>query len=110
MLRIRKLYSEPPLFDAIEFTDGVNLILGDRDESSDKTNGVGKSLCIEFIQFCLMKQFNHSRLARIPPATFSYQALVCLDLLIHGQPITIKRSIKKRRSLYKMARPPNLPT
>ena len=98
MLRIRKLYSEPAQFDAIRFTDGVNLILGERDESSDKTNGVGKSMSIEFIQFCLLKKFSESRLARIPPATFSYQALVCLDVLINGQPLTIQRSIKQHEA------------
>ena len=51
-IRINKLYSENGLFDEIIFHDGVNLILGEKcDETTSvgrKTNGVGKSMSIEF--------------------------------------------------------------
>ena len=46
MIRINKLYSEPYSFEPIEFKKGINLILGEQDDSSNKTNGVGKSLLV----------------------------------------------------------------
>ncbi|MFT4929692.1 MAG: hypothetical protein ACI8WB_005827, partial [Phenylobacterium sp.] len=91
MLKINRLYCEPELFDPIDFTDGINLILGQTNESSDKTNGVGKSLSIEFVNFCLLKPINESRLNRIPTDAFAHNALICLDFTIHGRPITSKR-------------------
>ena len=57
-MKLRKLYSEPPIFDPITFYDGLNIILGDKNNTKDKTNGVGKSLAIDFINFCLLKFLN----------------------------------------------------
>ncbi|MCS6066847.1 AAA family ATPase [Klebsiella variicola subsp. variicola] len=70
MIRINKLYSEPLSFEPIEFKEGINLILGESDESSNKTNGVGKSLLIEFINFGLMKDYSRSRLSKNPKQRF----------------------------------------
>ncbi len=93
MLRLRKLYTEPKLIEPVEFEDGINLILGVEDDSSDKTNGVGKSLCIEFINFALLKQKSKSRVSRIPQAIFPPETKVCLDIEVFGQEFTIKRSL-----------------
>lgn len=94
MLRLRKLYTEPPTFDAIEFEDGVNLILGEKDDTSNKTNGVGKSLCIEFVNFALLKRFAGSRLSGIPQDAFPHSTKVCLDFVIDGDCYAVKRSIE----------------
>lgn len=55
---LTRLYSEPEgLFPAIEFKDGVNFIFGKKDNESDKKdslNGIGKSLVIDLIDFCLL--------------------------------------------------------
>ena len=48
---IERLYTEPATIDPIVFTAGVNVILGESDVTSSKNNGVGKSLCIEFLNF-----------------------------------------------------------
>lgn len=93
MFRIRRLYSEPETFDPVCFEDGANFILGVEDLSSDKTNGVGKTLCIEFINFALFKHKNYSRLDQIPDSAFSENALVCLDIEVNGEKFTIKRSL-----------------
>lgn len=98
MLKIHRLYSEPELFEPIEFLDGINLILGETNESSEKTNGVGKSLSIEFLNFCLLKRFSDSRVSRIPSDAFPHDALICLDFSIHGKPITSRRSIGNSES------------
>lgn len=93
MFRIRRLYTEPETFDPVCFEDGVNFILGVENRSSDKTNGVGKTLCIEFINFALFKHKNHSRLNQIPGSAFSESTLVCLDIEVNREKFTIKRSL-----------------
>jgi len=98
MLKLHRLYSEPELFDPIDFLEGINLIFGETDETSEKTNGVGKSLAIEFINYCLLKKFSDCRVSKIPPDAFSHDALICLNFSIHGNVITSKRSIKNHGS------------
>lgn len=93
MLRIRKLYSEPQVFDPIIFEDGINLILGETAEGNVKTNGVGKSMAVEFINYGLLKRHEESRVSLIPNEAFAHDTLICLDFEINGKPITIKRSI-----------------
>lgn len=95
MIRLNKLYSEPFTFESIEFKPGINIILGERDETSNKTNGVGKTLLVEFINFALMKEFKRSRLAKIPAKDFSHEIEVCLDFHIDDKHIITKRSINE---------------
>lgn len=94
MLKIKRLYTEPKIIDPVVFEEGLNLILGEKDDSSNKTNGVGKSLCIEFINFALLKQASDSRVKKIPKAIFSPQTYICLDINVGNEPITIKRSLQ----------------
>jgi len=97
MLRIRKLYSEPQVFDPITFNDGINLILGEMTENNVKTNGVGKSMAVEFINYGLLKRHEESRVSLIPNEAFPYSTLICLDFEINRKPITIKRSIENHK-------------
>ena len=57
-IRINRLYSENGIFEEILFHDGVNIILGKKYDDSlvkgRKTNGVGKSMCIEFLDLSLI--------------------------------------------------------
>ena len=98
MLRIKKLYSEPKTFSDISFTDGINLILGEKTDENDKTNAVGKSLSIEFLNYGLLKRHEDSRVSLIPAENYSYDTLICLDFEIHQHKITTKRSIKNQDS------------
>ncbi len=100
MIKLIKLYSIPATFDPIEFKGGINLILGEKfsqDESINgkdkKTNGVGKSMSIEFINFCLLKNADSSRVTKIPFDKFAYDTKICLDLVINNKKITIGRTI-----------------
>ena len=97
MFRIRKLYTYPEVTDPINFTDGLNFILGVKDESSDKTNGVGKSLSIEFLNFALLSSIERSRVSRIPTDVFPRDTEVCLDFEIDGEMHTLRRSPKNSR-------------
>jgi len=92
MLQIRKLYCTPSIFDAIPFFPGVNLILGQPSEGNAKTNGVGKSVAIEFLNFALLNSYSDSRVKKIPESVFPLEVEVCVDLSISGKEVTIQRS------------------
>lgn len=96
MLQIKKLYSEPEVFEPITFEDGFNLILGETTEDNVKTNGVGKSMAVEFINYALLKRHNDSRVSLIPEENLSRDTAVCLDFELNGHTITSKRIIKEQ--------------
>ncbi|MFT4273639.1 MAG: DUF2326 domain-containing protein [Pantoea sp.] len=96
MIKIRRLYSEPETFTPVNFYDGINLIVGEPNPSSNKTNGVGKTLLIEFINFCLLKDFKFSRVSKIPSSSYSSENTICLDVIINKVNCTLKRNIKKQ--------------
>jgi uncharacterized protein YydD (DUF2326 family) len=85
----------PESFEPVSFYSGINLILGEKDDTSNKTNGVGKTLLIEFINFCLLKEFKSSRVSKIPHSDFSKDILICLDFNIGDINIISQRSIGK---------------
>lgn len=78
----------------IEFKEGFNLILGETADNNDKTNGVGKSLAVEFLNYALLKKRDKSRVALIPDSEIPPGATVCVDLEIGHDKITIERSIR----------------
>ncbi|WP_417215677.1 DUF2326 domain-containing protein [Alcanivorax sp.] len=93
MLKIKKLYSEPEVFEPINFKDGFNLILGETTEGNVKTNGVGKSMAVEFINYALLKRHSDSRVSLIPKEDLSRDTAICLDFELNGHAITTKRVI-----------------
>lgn len=90
---IKRLYTEPATIDPIDFKTGVNFILGEGDYTSSKNNGVGKSLCVEFLNFGLLKGKSASRVAKIPKDHFDPATFVCVDFELHGEQYTVKRSL-----------------
>lgn len=92
MLRIERLYSEPKLFDDLELRAGLNLILGEPSDDSKKTNGVGKSVSMDFLNFALLSRYSDSRIKKVPEEAFPPDARVCIDLDVSGNKVTIKRS------------------
>lgn len=92
-MRIDLLYTEPATIEPIRFEDGMNIILGENDETSSKNNGVGKSLCIEFINFALLKKRSESRVSRIPKQVFDPATFICVQFTLHGVNYTLKRSL-----------------
>ncbi|QPJ61203.1 MAG: DUF2326 domain-containing protein [Candidatus Nitronauta litoralis] len=93
MLKIKKLYSEPPLFNPIKFKNGFNLIFGETTEKTVKTNGVGKSLCIEFINYALLKDHSKSRVSKIPKNELPDDFEIILDFEIGEKQLTIRRNV-----------------
>ena len=97
MLRLHRLSSEPECFAPILFRSGVNLILGERSEGTDaqgrKVNGVGKSVCIEFLHFALCRGFAETRVSKIPEDVHPRELVVVLDLTIGQERLQIRRAI-----------------
>lgn len=53
---IRRIWSDLPTFRAVEFSDGMNIVLADTNadsEETESTNGLGKSTLLRIIHFCL---------------------------------------------------------
>lgn len=98
-IRLNRLYSENNIFEEIIFHDGVNIILGekydDRSVKGRKTNGVGKSMSIEFLDFCFLNDYDKSRIVKIPKGVFPVEENVILDLDIGLEAVTIKRNRKQ---------------
>lgn len=98
-IRFNRLYSESNIFEEISFHDGVNIILGEKYDDSSvkgrKTNGVGKSMSIEFLDFGFLNDYEKSRIAKIPKEVFPLEENVILDLDIGDEAITIKRNRKQ---------------
>lgn len=98
-IRINRLYSESNIFDEILFHDGINIILGEKYDDNSirgrKTNGVGKSMSIECLDFCLLSDYDKSRVAKVPKEVFPLEDYVMLDLDIGDNAITIKRNRKQ---------------
>jgi hypothetical protein len=71
MLRLVRLYSDENLFEPIDFKPGLNIIRGSNSKSADgevksrRQNGVGKSLSIDLVDFCLLKSEQNSRIFKI---------------------------------------------
>lgn len=112
MINLKKLYLEADSgkssFEDVIFNSGLNIILGEEsDEGYDKkqkqkTNGVGKSLIVEILDYCLMADLKGSRLSRLPIDLLDEGDFFCLDFTsVKGDAnsdITIKRSRKNNGS------------
>ncbi|MGJ1485982.1 hypothetical protein [Sphingobacterium multivorum] len=100
MIKLSRLYSEPKIFEPISFDYGVNIIMGESAENTDKKIGVGKSICIEFINFCLLKRFSDSRLSLIPKSSIDIiESDIKLDLDFNEKKMTIARSIRNPETI-----------
>ncbi len=94
MIKINRLYSEPEIFSPISFDFGVNIIMGEKSENTNKKIGVGKSVCIEFINFCLLKRISDSRLNLIPKKNADIiESQIKLDFDFNNRRVIISRSI-----------------
>lgn len=98
-MKLNKLYSVPEIFSPINFYSGMNIILGDKNDTTVKTNGVGKSLCVDFINFCLLKTYKETRHSKIPKHLLN-DSFICLNFDLKNKNITIKRSSKNPNHIF----------
>lgn len=99
MIRLKKLYSEPAVFDPIHFESGINIILGEKSDISNKTNGVGKTIAVEFLNFCLLKKYSESRVSLIPTTILASDTKIHLDFDIAQNHITVSRKVESPDSV-----------
>jgi uncharacterized protein YydD (DUF2326 family) len=96
-IRLVKLYSENDRFREINFKPGINLICGQKsvdDEGntkSKKQNGVGKTLSIELVNFCLFKN-GDSKIMRINDRFLQRKEFVYLHLKVGDTDVIIGRN------------------
>ena len=93
MFKLKKLYSNKESFHTIVFNDGLNIIMG-KSESFEKKNqkkktlnGVGKSLIIKIVDFCLGSDKNENW--EIPLEGWIFY----LDYILDGEEHSIARKV-----------------
>ncbi len=101
MVFLKRIYSKPDgLFDPVDFKQGINVIYGEKSETSrhqDSLNYIGKSTFIDLINFCL--------LSNIPPRlkrakSFLDEHSIVLEIEIDGVGYSIERNTKKPSIIY----------
>ena len=92
---IYKVYADNENFNNVEFSNGLNIVLGVKTETSNDTdtmNGVGKTTLLEIIDFCLgSKNDKNSYLKKIDEIkdwTFS------IEMDFFNSVFTISRNIE----------------
>ncbi len=89
---LNKVWADDKRFNTIEFKGGFNIILGQRAKNADNSkscNGLGKTLLINIIKFCLGNKFDkNSPLAKEAIKSYTYY----LSLTIKELEITVSRS------------------
>jgi uncharacterized protein YydD (DUF2326 family) len=105
MMFLKRLYSEPGgLFKhtinkdgIVEFKNGINFIFGKKDSENDATeslNGIGKSLLLDLLDFCLLSSFDKRRNSRLYEAKeFLKGYKIVLEFEIEGVTYMIRRSV-----------------
>src|SRR5690625_2125407 len=98
-MRLIRLSSNMNSFHTVEFKDGLNLIVGKQANPNDSNkkntyNGVGKSLIIYLIHFCLGSNRIDVFEDKIPGWEFK------LDFLLDGKLFTSKRNTKKQSEIF----------
>lgn len=92
---IHSITANYPSFNSVEFTPGLNIVLADRTETSEKKdtrNGLGKSTLIEVIHFCLGSRVKKDQGLLIEPLQ-GWE--FTLEITIAGNRVKVTRAIDK---------------
>lgn len=105
---LKKLYSEPEVFEPVEFKIGINYIFGKKEVSSQaevkkSLNGIGKSMFLDLIDFALLSSYNKQHNRRLF-AAYEEEILkgvsIILDFEIESKSYSIKRSFENQSTIY----------
>ena len=98
---IHKVFSDNKQFREVNFSEGLNIVLGVKTETSNDTdtmNGVGKTTLLEVIDFCFGSNIDKNsylkKIKEIEDWNFS------IDIDIFNSRYIISRSIKKQNKIY----------
>lgn len=107
MISLKRFFFEPTesqdrILREVKFEPGINFILGEKSETTssgeeNKMNGVGKSVLIEAINFCLLKKPKESRVMKIPDVALDPKIRFCLELEISKGEKVWSVSIRRNR-------------
>jgi uncharacterized protein YydD (DUF2326 family) len=74
-MKLSRLYSnQPAIFPPIEFRDGVNVVLArvlERKDTTKDSHNLGKTLLIDLLDFCLLKEVKKEFFMKRHPARFA---------------------------------------
>lgn len=89
------LFKNTPLNDGvIRFKTGMNFIFGKKDENSKESlNGIGKSLLLDLIDFCLLASFDSKNIRLFEAKEFLTGYKIVLEFEVDGKNYLIKRSV-----------------
>jgi len=93
---IRSIRSDKPTFHPISFKPGFNVVLADRTKEAtkkDTRNGLGKSMLVEVIHFCLGADTSKHPLLAPPLADWTFT----LDLELGGKPVSVSRNTSNHK-------------
>lgn len=98
-MKLIRLSSDKKGFHSINFKDGINLIVGRKKDSTDKStkntyNGVGKSLVVYLIHFCLGSNKIAAFEEKIPEWNFY------LEIDIDGSLYKIRRNTSEQSNIF----------
>lgn len=96
MFKLLKLSANMPTFHTIIFNDGLNIILGkqnNKEKRKNTTNGIGKSLIIKLVDFCLGSN------ARKEWSQVLKDWIFDLNIQIENKEYCISRSINKQNKI-----------
>lgn len=93
---IHGIYANQSSFHSVEFTEGLNVILAERTDTStqkDTRNGLGKTTLIEIIDFCLGSNGKPLRIDPLQEWAFT------LDITLAGNRVRVTRSIESHNRI-----------
>lgn len=105
---LNKIYSEPEVFEPVEFKRGINYIfgkkeIGTQEEVKNSLNGIGKSTLLDLIDFALLSNYNKRDSKRLYAA---YQkgilegVSIILDFEVDKTQYSTKRSFDKPKTIH----------
>ena len=94
-MRLIRLSSDHTSFKTIDFNPrGLTLIVGARSKKGQTYNGVGKSLIVEILHFCLGANKNEEFETKIPQWEF------ILEMEVAGERHLVSRNTSKQSIFY----------
>ncbi len=105
---LNKIYSEPEVFEPVEFKKGINYVFGKKEVSKQEEvkkslNGIGKSTFLDLIDFALLSSFNKRDSKRLQAAHqkgILKGVSIFLDFEVEKTPYSIKRSFDKPSTVH----------
>ena len=98
-MKLSKIYTNlPQYFKPIYFNQGLNVIIGKITKPEDKdtdSHNLGKTLLIDVIDYCLLKQVRENNFTKKLPENLKYLEFYLEIILNKNTYLTIKRSVEK---------------